>query len=644
MGRVTKNLGEQKKVTLISKKSKFKARCSNVKNVVKQPAAVLTEEREEIIQDLPAEFNEENMPFVSENVNEDVKIDEKCSDIEMTKFIESAIRTNCIKFDVKRSATTHLLSELNKRFPLLCKDFRTLLKSPRTTKTRNIINGTCVHFDMKEHLYKAIDIMDYTDETYFIDVFIDGVNFYTDSRNKTFWVVICRINDTMIPVEVFNGKHAPGDFNEFLKDFVVDLKKLLTDHERFKIRNFILDSPAKSKVKCVKMPNGYNACNECNIEGFYDSHRVVYDEFNCTLRTDESFRARNDDNHHEGISILEAELPALNMIYNFPPDYLHVVLLNILKKMLKFLFIPPHSILPIAAQKELSEKLETYNSYLPKEMHRKFRNMSDLSNMHGHELRVFLLKIGILVLKNTVPAEFYKNFIKFHVGISILCDPKLCILLNEIAGEILNEFCDEAISLYGNRIGTLMLHSISHLSQAVKYQNVSLDSFSTFPFECYLMKLKNLIHSSNKPLSQLHRRIQEIFLAYVYEKRCDTSETKFIKLISANFFSKVIWKGWTFCIHGHNDRFLLTNSNELCEIQKIEKDGNCPIFFCKTLKIIGDFYQFPIKSSLLSIYKVKFEYMISKTISIENLKYKMMVLPIDEMSSLAVPIKNIYTK
>jgi len=91
------------------------------------------------------------------------------------------------------------------------------------------------------------------------------------------------------------------------------------------------DNPARSFVTCTKGHNDYFGCSKC-IVGDYENRRMLFLDHNCPLHTDESFNLRKNPEHHTGISIFE-KIP-LPMVSTFPLDYMHLVCLGQMKKML----------------------------------------------------------------------------------------------------------------------------------------------------------------------------------------------------------------------------------------------------------------------------------------------------------------------
>lgn len=99
-----------------------------------------------------------------------------------------------------------------------------------------------------------------------------------------------------------------------------------------KIKAIICDSPARSFITCTKGHNGYFGCSKCIVEGDYENHRMLFLHRDSSLRTDESFRLRKNLEHHTGISPFEKIL--LPMVTTFPLDYMHLVCLGQMKKLL----------------------------------------------------------------------------------------------------------------------------------------------------------------------------------------------------------------------------------------------------------------------------------------------------------------------
>lgn len=108
---------------------------------------------------------------------------------------------------------------------------------------------------------------------------------------------LVRIKNEPFIIILFKGRVDPS-VRDFLKSFVKEVDHLLrngyTNNDiayKFSIRHYILDAPARAKIKCCIEHRGYCACEKCEVVGEWIDHCMTYVELDETLRTDESFRA-----------------------------------------------------------------------------------------------------------------------------------------------------------------------------------------------------------------------------------------------------------------------------------------------------------------------------------------------------------------
>lgn len=79
--------------------------------------------------------------------------------------------------------------------------------------------------------------------------------------------------------------------------------------------------------------NHTSGCQKCLVEGKFskNAHRMFFSKFDCTSRTDSSFRLKLHPKHHKEYSLME-DLP-MNMIQDFPTsDPLHLLELGVMKR------------------------------------------------------------------------------------------------------------------------------------------------------------------------------------------------------------------------------------------------------------------------------------------------------------------------
>lgn len=67
------------------------------------------------------------------------------------------------------------------------------------------------------------------------------------------------------------------------------------------IAGIVCDDPARAFITYTKSHSGYFSCHKCTQEGEY-VNSVIFLELKFTLRTNESFRTKEQEEHHTGVS------------------------------------------------------------------------------------------------------------------------------------------------------------------------------------------------------------------------------------------------------------------------------------------------------------------------------------------------------
>ena len=141
-------------------------------------------------------------------------------------------------------------------------------------------------------------------------------------------------NDSF-PIALTFGDSKPTSL-EFLHDAIQDLGELLQHGMQYnrnievRLRCIVCDAPARAMIKAVKQYSGYYGCERCTQKGVW-LKKITYQETdNLTLRTDQTFRAQSQEQHHNGVSPF-CNL-AVDMISVFPLDYMHMCGLGVMKR------------------------------------------------------------------------------------------------------------------------------------------------------------------------------------------------------------------------------------------------------------------------------------------------------------------------
>lgn len=65
-----------------------------------------------------------------------------------------------------------------------------------------------------------------------------------------------------------------------------------------KLKCLIFDAPAKSYILAIKGHTAYFGCTKCVEEGNFVNNRMMYQNLNAQLRTNESFRNKTQEEYH----------------------------------------------------------------------------------------------------------------------------------------------------------------------------------------------------------------------------------------------------------------------------------------------------------------------------------------------------------
>jgi hypothetical protein len=161
-------------------------------------------------------------------------------------------------------------------------------------------------------------------------------------------------------------------------------------------------------------------------------------------------------------------------------------------------------------QEILNERIVAFSHCVPSEFSRKMSGgLNSVAFWKATELRLFLLYAGIVVLEGITAQPFYRHFIKLCVAMRILLSNNQ-LENTKIAQQLLKQFVESSIKLYGLSFISYNVHCLLHLADDyVKWG--PLDNVSCFSLENYLGTcVKGCLSGKNKPFEQLccHLSIQ----------------------------------------------------------------------------------------------------------------------------------------
>lgn len=412
---------------------------------------------------------------------------------------------------------------------MLPNDPRTLLKTPAKTQITKIDGGDYHNFGLKNEIEFLLEVEPQLVPSHLsLVVGIDGIAL-TSNPTTHCWPILGYFSNipykyrSVFIIGVFLGLTKPKNCNEFLMQFVVELKELINTgikvNDKYITVNLyalICDAPAKSFILNFKGHNVKNSCLRCMCIGERKDSRTYFSNLDAPLRTHASFITYTDCEFHIGKTIID-EIPQFDIILSTPYDYMHLICIGVVKKLMMYWIVSKnkHPIaLPPNLINALENKLNSLVKYIPEEFQRKSNENSrqhplrDVQRWKATELRQFLLYTSFVVLQNVVSSEIYNNFMSLSVAIRILLTPSNCNEYIDYADQLLRHFVDSFIHIYGIQYVSHNIHATIHLADDTKRFG-SLENISAFPFENFMQVLKKDVRSGHKVLQQLVNRYSE---------------------------------------------------------------------------------------------------------------------------------------
>ena len=587
---------------------------------------------EEDCVDLPEQLHHVGLPSSCQMFDSESLVNLHFVEDKTENIIKEWIKDN----NPSESSSNDLLRKFSSLLPGIAKTTSTLLSHTKNVTTTQMGNGRYSHMnDWKMH------VLEYARYVMNIECFaaidfvinIDGIPFFNDRRRYTGYPILLKVCPKGICIyKIFccgiylsedNVSNKMPHINILLEETIKELKKIISDG--FVIDNITIpckilcvscDAPARADLKLTVSHNAYNSCERCVQKGSYSGGHVVLKNLQAPLRTDESFYKRTDPAHHRGevVSVL-ADLN-IGFVSQFPLDYMHLVCIGACKRLLLRwksgknkninLLLKPSMVI-------LREQLSTVPKSIPEEFSRKLSGGFDsISFWKATEFRLFLLYVGIVVAK-TLPYDFYVNFLHLSLALRLLLTENQEENLKMI-DNLLKNFIDGSVILYGDEFLSYNIHSLSHLTD--DYQKFGpLDNVSCFPFENYQGILKRRIHGTYHVLEEVTKHADRLNMTLPKVKKAKENKRK--KIFINNFCLKpnsVI----------SSDNVVILQNGEIGVVTETMSD----MLFIN-IHESEPFFLNPINSKLCGIHKIN-GYIAAEWVEQRDIFGKLMALPCED--------------
>lgn len=399
--------------------------------------------------------------------------------------------------------------------------FNQFLKS--SNHNSDVINGEVYKTLREREIISTNDIS--------IQFNTDGVSLFKSS-GVSIWPIQVMINELPFKIRkekiilcgLWYGSEKPN-MNLFLSPFTQELIDLHTQgivrskpgspDIIIKVHTLMctVDSVARPLCQMIIQYNGKYGCSFCLHEGdrieVGRGYARVYPGSVHRIRTLEQHEADAREasvdvpiNGVKGMSILMF-IPLFNIIHSFIPDYMHCVLLGVIKTLIcatfdstqkdKMFYLGRHI-------REIDERL--LNIKPPCEVSRVPRSIGDRALWKANEWRNFILYYFLPCFKGILPLVYLKHWLLLVTSLHLLLRNKITSDDLQFATKALKKFVSSIPELYGMENAKFNMHLLLHIPSAVKKFG-ALWATSTFPYEKYNGILKKIFKNTQAPPEQI---------------------------------------------------------------------------------------------------------------------------------------------
>jgi hypothetical protein len=254
----------------------------------------------------------------------------------------SELRHWAIKYKICLNAINDLFWILRKHISYLLflpNDARSFLRTPRKSNIINLAGGIYWHYGLRNIVEKIIiqyEKLALPSNNINLILNVDGLPLSRSSK-VSFWpILVSEVHlKKVYMVGCYYGNDKPNNANDFLKEFIYELISIKDKLPiQVSLYAIVCDAPAKSFILSTKGHTEYASCSKCCIYGTYKNGTVCFVErVPSRLRIDIDFLNQTDRDYHKGETILTM-INNLGLVSNVPLDYMHLICLGVVKKLL----------------------------------------------------------------------------------------------------------------------------------------------------------------------------------------------------------------------------------------------------------------------------------------------------------------------
>lgn len=365
---------------------------------------------------------------------------------------------------------------------------------------------------------------------YTLTINTDGLIVHNSSRSSLYPILMtCNFLPPNIRFKETNMIIAGLYYNSKKPDFMQYLHPIIRKFENIRENGFFerqqnfqffvthaaFDLPIKSMLQQIKQYNGFNACYYCEHPGESTEKGVRYTSgyrnpprthSNLILTMKEVLKTNKPINGIKGISPMVG-FPSFDLVRSMSIDYMHGVLLGVLKNMFTFWLDSKNKKQPFYIN---SKQKVILNQRIVKIKPCRFVNrrifaLEKYKQFKASQFRSFLLYF-YPVLNGILKKKYFDHFRLLSSSLYTLLGEEISTdALKQVEFD-LNRFVNEYEIIYGKINMTMNVHCLVHLTECVKNLG-PLWSYSMFSFESFNGTLRNYGSKSTNVINQVLEKI-----------------------------------------------------------------------------------------------------------------------------------------
>ena len=361
----------------------------------------------------------------------------------------------------------------------------------------------------------------------------DGLPVFKSSK-YSLWPIFLMINElpprlrfsNLILAGLWFGKVEPK-MEIFLQKFTIEANKLAEEgifwkngetdiHSKLFGLCCCADAPARAAMQNTMKFNGYYGCGLCYHPGKIVDRVIKYTFDVCDYndRTDSEVlddmtRSVNEGRTVRGIKGPSAliNLAHFPICWGFPPDFMHCLLLGVVRQLSELWFSSPAASLFYIGSPRIISLLDRRLKSIqpPSNIARAPRPISERKYWKASEWYSWLLFYSVPCLVGILPTEFLHHLIALVKASFLLLQKSISITDLNQSDVLMFSFVCRFQLLYGASAMTFNVHQLTHLSKSVLYWG-PLWTHSCFPFESGNWKVKRQLQGSKGFIMQVMRK------------------------------------------------------------------------------------------------------------------------------------------